>query len=165
MAASGRPSGRYHRRVAGARITLDDCIAAWNGPGNAHVRDATKPPEGPTGTFRVPVGGPDTLKGGEPYRVFVGIAIDRGTIADTEPPPPACYVHFYFPGREDRPVSMLTIRTSDDRRSYRLEDAALYNTEPNTLVTDLPEAVQADDGSISLTAGSAVVPSPPTSLC
>lgn len=138
----------------GARITLEEGLAIWNGPGNAHVRDATKPPQGPTGTFRVPVGGPDTLLGGEPYRVFIGVAIDRGTIADTEPPPPACYMHFVYPGGPGRPRSMLTIRTSDDLTSYKLSQAALYNTEENTSVTGLPELIQADDGSLFFQAGS-----------
>jgi hypothetical protein len=101
-------------------------------------------------TLAAPVGGPATLDGSGPYRVFVAIAIDRGTVADTEPPLPACFVHFYHRGREDRPVSMLTIRTSADRRSYRLADAALYTTESNTHVTDLTEAVQAADGSLSV---------------
>jgi hypothetical protein len=131
-------------------ITIDDCIAIWNGPGNADVRAATRPPDGPTGTFFAPVGGPDTLKGGDAYRVFVGIAIGRVTINATEPPPPGCFVYFYYPGGEERPLSMLTIRTSDDCRSYKLEQASLYNTEPNTSVTHLPEAVQAPDGSFSL---------------
>jgi hypothetical protein len=138
--------------VSAARITIDDCLAIWNGRGNADVRAAMKPPKGPIGVFRTPVGGPDTLRGGSAYRVFVGVALDRGTILATGRPPPACYVHFYYPGGEDRPVSMLTLRTSDDCRSYRLGDASLYNTEPNTLVTDLPEAVHADDGSLVLKA-------------
>jgi hypothetical protein len=145
------PPGRHDGGQGSRRgITVDACIAIWNGPGNAAVRDATRPPNGPTGTFFTPVGEPDTLAGGDTYRVFVGLALDRRTIADREPPPRACYVHFYYPGSQDRPVSMLTIRTSGDCRAYKLETASLYNTETNTSVTDLPEALHADDGTLSL---------------
>jgi hypothetical protein len=45
---------------------------------------------------------------------------------------------------------MLTIRTSGDCRAYKLKTASLYNTETNTYVTDLPEALHADDGTLSL---------------
>lgn len=109
--------------------TVAECIAIWNGAANAEVRAATA-------AMR-------------PRQVFVGIVIAAGGIL-APPPPPRCAVFFRDPGGHGVPPSMLTITTTADGSRFDLAGARRYEGADNTSLVSVPEAVMADDGTLSL---------------
>ncbi len=133
-------------------MTISDCVSIWNSAANAAVRALTIPPIGPTGTFFAPGGGSTTLSGGQSYDVFVAIREAAGSVLASEPPPPGCIVFFHFPGDAKTPPSMLSIPTTADASSYDLASAELYYGSDNTDMTGLPQAIQAKDGTLSVSA-------------
>jgi hypothetical protein len=108
---------------------VDDCVRIWNGAPNAEVRAAAAA----TG----------------PPQVFVGIVIAVGGIV--APPPPArCAVFLRDPGGDDAEPSMLTILATPDGTRFDLAGARRYQGADNTWLGRAPEAVMAEDGTLSL---------------
>jgi hypothetical protein len=109
--------------------TVAGCVAIWNGEANAEVRAAAAAMH--------------------PREVFVGIVQGTGGIV-AGPPPPLCAVFFRDPGGEGVPPSMLTITTTADGARFDLAGARRYEGADNTSPGPAPEAVLAEDGTLSL---------------
>jgi len=142
MAAEDAPRPGRDPSVAG-------CVAVWNAPANAEVRRATAPPAGPRGTFTTVHRDRETLPGGAPYEVYVGVLIASGGTT-TPDPPRGCAVFFRYPGDAATPPMMLTVACGPDETAYDLERARVYHGVENTEVTGLPRATQNADGTLSL---------------
>jgi hypothetical protein len=123
-------------------------VAAWNGPRNAAVRKAVRPPQGPTGPF--PVIGAGTGVTASPqgdYKVHVVVSQARAPIGGTPVSP--CYVIFWYgAGYADGPATVV-VHAKRDMRGFDLSAADMY-FGVNTDFGGAPLATHHSDGSLSL---------------
>jgi hypothetical protein len=110
-------------------LSVGDCVAIWNGAANADVRSAAA-------AMR-------------PRQVYVGVLEMSVGIVST-PPPPRCAVFLRDPGGGGAPPSMLTIPMAADGTRFDLTRATRHEGADNTALGHAPEAVLADEGTISL---------------
>jgi hypothetical protein len=112
-----------------SRPTVADCVAIWNGDANAEVRAAAV-----------------ALR---PREVYASVVQAAGGILDG-PPPLRCVVFFRDPGDDGVPPSMLAIGTTRDGTRFDLAGARTHHGSDNTSLGGRPNAVRADDGTLSL---------------
>ena len=125
------------------------CVAVWNAAANAAVRNATAPPNGPSGAFASVEGDQAVLRRGATYEVYVGILVASGGRMMPDPPR-GCAVFFRFPGDAATPPAMLAVACGPDEAAYDLERARVYHGIADTAVTQLPRATHHPDGTLEL---------------
>ena len=96
------------------RPTVDDVLAAWNGPGNAETREALRPPRGPVGPFEVVAAGQGVTASPEgPYEVHVGV-VSRSHIASTAPDEFLTVRFWYANGFRGEPATVILSARAED---------------------------------------------------
>jgi hypothetical protein len=130
--------------------TVADVVAAWNGRGNRATREATAPPNGPVGPFRVIGAGRDAVASPEgPYEVHVGVGVSRASILSTAAPMHPCLVFFWYATGYRAGPAMVAFHARRDLRGFDL-DAAVLQFGVNTDVRGAPLAAHRPDGSLEL---------------
>ncbi len=134
----------------GEAPTVADVVAAWNSPGNRATREATAPPNGPVGPFRVIGAGRDVVASPEgPYEVRVAVTQPRGSILRTATPVHGWVVYFWYATGYRGGPAMVTFDARRDRSGFDLDPAVLY-FGVNTKVRGNPRATHRPDGSLEL---------------
>jgi hypothetical protein len=110
-AVSSGPAG-VMRAAAPARLRIPGttCLADWNSPANAAVREGAVPPRGP---YRLSGSGPAISPRG-PFQAFVAASVVIGAAGTN--PPPQCYVYFRFPHGYRGGPAMVSYPEVDPRR-------------------------------------------------
>lgn len=132
--------------------TVGEVVAAWNGPRNAAVREAVRPPRGPLGPFPViGAGAGVTASPHGDYRVHVAVFHARAPIGGI--PVERCAVIFWYAsGYADGPATVV-VPANRDMRGFDLGAADMY-FGVNTDFGGAPLATNHPDGRLSLTAPS-----------
>jgi hypothetical protein len=134
----------------GAAPTVADVAAAWNSPRNLATREATAPPRGPIGPFRVIGGGRDAVASPEgPYEVHVGVGVSRTFVSSTAAPVHPCLVFFWYATGYRGGPAMVALQARRDLSGFDL-DVAVLQFGINTDVRGAPLATHRPDGSLVL---------------
>jgi hypothetical protein len=128
--------------------TVDEVVAAWNGPANDGVRAATRPPRGPAGPFPLIGAGRGVMatpEGG--YEVRVGVSPGRGAIG--RPTSHSRFIVFrYFRGYAGDPATVI-VPLDPRTGAFELGRATMY-FGANTDHSVAPLATHHDDGHLTL---------------
>jgi hypothetical protein len=134
----------------GEAPTIADVVAAWNSPGNRATREATAPPNGPVGPFRVIGAGREAIASPEgPYEVRVAVGVSRTSVVSTAAPVHPCLVFFWYATGYRGGPAMVAVHARRDLSGFDLDDAVLQ-FGVNTDVRGNPRATQRPDGSLEL---------------
>jgi hypothetical protein len=138
------PQGEYASQVP----TVEDVVAAWNGPENLGVRTATRPPHGPIGPFRLIGGGQAaTATPGGGYEVRVGLSPGRGAVGWPTSYP--CFVVFEYASGYDGGPAAVVVPLDPRSGAFDLGRAGMY-VGVSTDHRGSPRATHHEDGRLSL---------------
>ena len=123
------------------RPTIDDVLTAWNGPGNAAVREALRPPLGAGACY-------PELSG--EYEVHAAVGVVSGPISATKPMEPFYVWFWYAHGAEGGPAAVvLSTRADQPHLGFDLEGARKH-VGVNASVRRAPLAIHHPGGTLSL---------------